>query len=48
MTQGGIGIPTIKWCGSEGEFFVNLGWCDVAVYLYSFYIRVCAFYIRRL
>jgi hypothetical protein len=19
MTQGGIGIPTIKWCGSEGE-----------------------------
>jgi serine/threonine protein kinase len=19
MTQGGIGIPTIKWCGSEGK-----------------------------
>lgn len=30
MTQGGIGIPTIKWCGSEGikknlfKFFFHL------------------------
>ncbi|CAG9801593.1 unnamed protein product [Chironomus riparius] len=22
MTQGGIGIPTIKWCGSEGDYNV--------------------------
>lgn len=24
MTQGGIGIPTIKWCGSEGNGFFHL------------------------
>ena len=22
LLQGGVGIPTIKWCGSEGDFNV--------------------------
>lgn len=52
MTQGGIGIPTIKWCGSEGKsLFLLLRKKNMYLYvkrcIYAYYTKQCVVYMSN-
>jgi serine/threonine protein kinase len=43
MMQGGVGIPTIKWCGSEGDFYFFILFHNLTFFLLVSFSKMFSF-----